>query len=95
MSLRGWYATDRLTIDFVELYTSSCPTCPSSNTPSLFAVDLAFAGLTMASVVVLRLLSQELGLISTAALVFIRTLLLGPGTATMLPWAWVELSDNP
>lgn len=58
---------------------------------ALFAADLAFAGLTIASVVALRLHRAGVGLAAAAALLLAGTLLLGPGAATMLAWAWVEL----
>lgn len=61
---------------------------------ALFVADLAFAGLTIASVVALRLHAAGVGLATAAALVCAGTLLLGPGAATMLAWAWVELRPD-
>lgn len=48
---------------------------------ALFAVDLAFAGLTIASIIALRLHSRGVSLTKAAALVLTTTMLLGPGAA--------------
>lgn len=63
---------------------------------ALFAVDLAFAGVTMASIIALalRASSAPMGLFSSATLLLVGTVVLGPGAATMLAWAWVELAPQ-